>query len=132
MKILTLNTWGGRAGHKGLLLFVENYKNIVDIFCFQEMWSAPYEHLEGVGAGGKAINHNDVMVYGVQEFKKILDDYTPYFRPHHLENYDLLMFVHKRLEVIGEGEVFVYKEKGHELSPGLMLISMQEMYNLLL
>ena len=34
MKIITLNTWGGRAGKEGLLSFASEYKNSIDVFCF--------------------------------------------------------------------------------------------------
>jgi len=42
MKIITLNTWGGRAGKELLLSFFEKYRDDADIFCLQEIWSAPH------------------------------------------------------------------------------------------
>jgi endonuclease/exonuclease/phosphatase family metal-dependent hydrolase len=111
MKIITLNTWGGRAGKERLLSFFENNKD-VDIFCLQEIWSAPYNHLEGHSAGGKNIEHEEIMTYGLQEISALMSDYIPYFRPHHLDNYGLMMLVKKNLQVKEEGEVFVYKHKG--------------------
>lgn len=113
MKIITLNTWGGRAGREGLLEFFKNHKDHIDVFCLQEMWSAPYEKYDGHPAGGLTINQNDVMTSGVQDISGILSNYTAYFRPHFLENYGLLMFVRNDLKVVGEGEVFVYKDKGY-------------------
>jgi len=112
MKIISLNTWGGRAGKQKLLDFFSSNKDI-DVFCLQEIWSAPYEHLEGSAAGGLDINHSDIMVYGVQEISACLNDHTVYFKPHHLENYGLLMLVKNNIDIITEGEVFVYKEKGY-------------------
>lgn len=114
MKILSLNTWGGRAGKSELLEFFNKHNNQIDIFCLQEIWSAPYEHLEGKVIGGKEAKHQDIMVYGLQEISAILADYVPYFRPHHLDNYGLMMFVHKNIKVYEEGETFVHKEKGFE------------------
>ncbi len=113
MKIITLNTWGGRAGKQGLLDFFSKYSADTDIFCLQEIWSAPYEHLEGSDAGGKAIDHEEIMVYGLQEISDILPEFQAYFRPHHLDNYGLLMLVKKSIKVKEEGEVYVYKEKGY-------------------
>lgn len=113
MKIISLNTWGGRAGKEGLLNFFKVHNNTIDIFCLQEIWSAPYEHLEGKVMGGKAAKHEEIMVYGLQEISSLLPDYVPYFKPHHLDNYGLMMLVHKDLEIIEEGEVFVHKEKGY-------------------
>ncbi len=112
MKLISLNTWGGRAGKEKLLAFFEAHKD-VDIFCLQEIWSAPYEHLEGALAGGLNIDHSDIMVYGMQEISTLLDSHDGYFRPHHLENYGLMMLVKKDLDVISEGDIFVYKERGH-------------------
>lgn len=111
MKIITLNTWGGRAGNEKLLTFFKQYKDTADVFCLQEIWSGPYRHLEGDNAGGKAIDHSNILVYGLQEISQILTEHTAYFRPHHLENYGLLMFVRKSLSVLEEGERFVHKHK---------------------
>lgn len=112
MKLISLNTWGGRAGKEGLLTFFDKHKD-VDIFCLQEMWSAPYEHLEGHSAGGMPIDHSKVMVHGVQEVSALLSNHHSYFRPHLLEDYGLLLFVKKTWNVLEEGEVFVHKHKGY-------------------
>lgn len=113
MKIISLNTWGGRAGKEGLLNFFSNHINKIDIFCLQEIWSAPYEHLEGVRIGGVEAKHEEIMVYGKQEITDIMREYIPLFKPHHLDNYGLLMLVNKDLEILQEGEIFVHKEKGY-------------------
>ncbi len=113
MKIITLNTWGGRAGKELLLSFFKEYKDETDIFCLQEIWSAPHTHLDGHDAGGVPIDHNNIMTHGMQEISKTLSDYVGYFRPHFGDNYGLMMFVRKGLEVVAEGEIFVYKEKGY-------------------
>lgn len=113
MKIITLNTWGGRAGKEKLLAFFEKHKDTTDIFCLQEIWSAPYEDLEGRAAGGQTIDHDQVMVYGMQEISELLSGHFSYFRPHFLDDYGLAMLVKKDLEVTEEGEVFVHKHKGY-------------------
>lgn len=112
MKLISLNTWGGRAGKDKLLAFFEKYKD-VDIFCLQEIWSAPYDHLQGHDAGGLSINHDDIMVYGMQEISESLEGHITYFRPHHLDNYGLMMLIKKDLAVTAEGDFFVHKERGH-------------------
>ena len=109
MKILTLNIWGGRAGSKELLSFIESHKDDVDIFCFQEVWSAPYTHLEGTKAGGLEINHQNIMVYALQGISEALPDHQYFFHPHHLENYGLMMLVRKGITILGSGDVFVHK-----------------------
>ena len=113
MKIISLNTWGGRAGKEKLLNFFGKHKDTIDVFCLQEIWSAPYKHLDGSPAGGMAINHDDIMVYGMQDISEVLSNYRVYFRPHHLDNYGLMMLVKADLNVIEDGEIFVYKHKGY-------------------
>ncbi len=113
MKLITLNTWGGRAGKEGLLQFFAEHRNI-DIFCLQEIWSAPYEHLEGQLAGGLRIDNSRVMTYGMQEISGLLaDEFNAFFNPNHGDHYGLMMLVRKNLNVVAKGEVFVYKEKGY-------------------
>lgn len=113
MKIVSLNTWGGRAGKEGLLNFFDVHQNDVDIFCLQEIWAAPYEHLEGEDAGALAIRHENIMVYGKRDISELLKNHTHYFRPHHLDSYGLMMLVRDGVPVVEEGDVFVHKERGY-------------------
>ena len=85
MKLISLNTWGGRAGKDKLLEFFKAHKD-ADVFCLQKIWSAPYEHLEGHAAGGMSIDHSHIMIYGLQEISALLDSHAAYFKPHHLDN----------------------------------------------
>lgn len=113
MKLISLNTWGGRAGKKELLSFFEKNKD-VDVFCLQEMWNAPYDNMEGHDAGGLAIKNDDIMTHGVQEVSHTLSKHRPYFAPPYLGNYGLLILVKREFEIVDTGEVFVYKHKGYE------------------
>lgn len=113
MKIISLNTWGGKAGKEKLLAFFRENADTTDIFCLQEIWAAPYEHLDGQSAGGSILDHSQILVYGLQEISAILPNHVAFFRPHFGDHFGLLMFVHKNLAVIGEGDVFVYKHKGY-------------------
>jgi hypothetical protein len=47
MKIVSLNTWAGKAGKEKLLAFFESHRE-VDVFCLQEIWSGPIKELEGI------------------------------------------------------------------------------------
>ncbi|HWC57747.1 MAG TPA: hypothetical protein VG621_02260 [Candidatus Paceibacterota bacterium] len=98
---------------KSWLSFFKKHKDDTDIFCLQEIWSAPYSHLEKYKAGGKKIAHSEIMVHGLQEISELLSDFTPYFRPHYGDNYGLLMLVGKNIKVKGEDEIFVYKHKSY-------------------
>ncbi|OGG78055.1 hypothetical protein A3A36_02695 [Candidatus Kaiserbacteria bacterium RIFCSPLOWO2_01_FULL_52_12b] len=114
MRIISLNTWGGRAGKEKLLEFFKEQADTTDIFCLQEIWSAPYMYLEGYEAGGLKIDHSQIMVYGLQEISATLSNFEAFFRPHHLDNYGLLMLVSKKISVIEEGDVFVYKYREYK------------------
>ena len=113
MKLITLNTWGGRAGKEELLSFFNKYKNEIDIFCLQEIWSAPYKQLEGQNVGGLSLEQDNIMTHGMQEISGLLFNHSKYFRPHYLDNYGLLMLLDKKIKVIEEGEEYVYKYKGY-------------------
>ncbi len=105
MKIMTLNTWGGRTGKDTLLAFFEKYREAVDIFCLQEMWRAPYEDLLGV-------DQSSVMTRGLQEITAILEEhFEVFFHPHHNEDYGLALFVRKSIPLLEVGERFVHKYK---------------------
>src|SRR3989338_7199168 len=113
MRGVSLNTWGGRAGKDKLLDFFKKHANTTDVFCLKEIWSAPYEHLEGHSAGGLEINNEKIMVYGLQEISAALPGHTTFFRPHHGNHYGLLMLIRKSFTIAEEGELFVYKHKGY-------------------
>lgn len=110
VKIITLNTWGGRAGKEQLLAFIKQQCD-VDVFCLQEMWSDEYHDLIDGIAGGVKVEYEKILVHGVQEVSKLLGDHTPFFRPHNKDNYGLLTLVKNELEIVKEGEVFVHKFK---------------------
>lgn len=111
MKLISLNTWGGLAGKNVLLSFFKKHGD-VDIFCLQEIWSDSYDSSEGKKVGGVIVENSKVMVHGLQEITALFPDHKAYFRPHHGDHYGLLILVHRDLEVMAEGEMFVYQEKG--------------------
>ncbi|MHB8661005.1 MAG: endonuclease/exonuclease/phosphatase family protein [Minisyncoccota bacterium] len=113
MRIISLNTWGGRAGKGKLLTFFKERAKTTDIFCLQEIWAATYKHLDGHLAGGVIVNHDQIMTKGLQDISAALPNYTPFFRPHFMDSYGILMMVKKDLKVMEEGEVFVHQHKGY-------------------
>lgn len=100
-------------GKENLLLFFKKYAGTTDIFCLQEVWEAPYEHLEGYPAGGLEIENQSIMVYGLQEISGVLSNHRVFFRPHYGDHYGLTLFVRNTLKMIEEGESFVHKHKGY-------------------
>lgn len=112
MRIIALNTWGGRAGKEKLLSFFKTYEDTTDIFCLQEVWAAPYEHLEGKLAGGTILNNGQIMVRALKEISELLPGHTAFFSPLLGDHYGLLMLIRKEYIILEKGELFVYKEKG--------------------
>jgi len=84
MKLICLNVWGGRAGAEKLLAFLDSHRD-ADFVCLQQVWSAPYENLEGAPAGADEIAHAEIMVYGKQEIGALLAGHEVFFHPQSYE-----------------------------------------------
>ena len=95
-----------------MLKFFEENRDI-DVFCLQELWSAPFTVFEGKMAGGMPLTHDGVMVHGKQEIAEVLGEHTVYFRPRLLDDYGLGIYIKNNIEVLDEGELFVHKAKGY-------------------
>ena len=106
MKIISLNTWGGRAGLPLLQNFFKK-NNDVDIFCLQEIWQTSDESV---------IENRDPRIVGqlLQEIAACLPKFNFYFRPQYRGIYGLATFIRKTIPVNSEGEVFVFGEKNYE------------------
>lgn len=120
MKIISLNIWGGRAGKEKLLGFFQKHAGDVDVFCLQEVWSAPYNIPEGTPVGGRNIKQEEIMTYAFQEIGGVLADYQSIFHPAFLDDYGLALYIKKDWVVVESGDVFVYKNRGYipEGDPG--------------
>ena len=68
-----LSEHGGRASGKreAACLFLDSHRD-ADFICLQEVWSGPYENLEGVAAGAATLSQAEVMVYGKQAICALL------------------------------------------------------------
>lgn len=109
MKLISLNTWGGRAGHEELLAFLKSHED-VDFFCLQEVWNGG-EHMVGKKAGGALMD--DVLPQLFGSIDDVLIHHEGHFRSHFYDFYGLAMFVKNTLEFREEGELFIYKEHGY-------------------
>lgn len=116
MKIISLNTWGARAGHKEFLDFIKINAETTDIFCLQEVWDVKSEKakevsslLEEAVVGGVVLQNMMTNLYS--ELCSILPNFNGFFRPHYGDHYGLAMFVKKNLNLLEEGDVFVYKDR---------------------
>lgn len=115
MKLITLNTWGGRVDSHFLDFFKE-YKGKVDVFCLQEVWNVYEENqkqmyaslIDAVVGGVVLRNMLEDMFF---QLGKILSDYSGFFRPHYGTHYGLGIFIKKDLDLKEEGDIFVYKDR---------------------
>ena len=106
MKLISLNTWVGRAGKENLLDFFRKYKD-TDIFCLQEIWEGGEDKMEYYSkAWGKGISNTQMTDIG-----NILDTHVAFFYPSHEDFYGLAIFVKKDLRITEEGEIFVHRTK---------------------
>jgi endonuclease/exonuclease/phosphatase family metal-dependent hydrolase len=112
MKLISLNTWGGGKIFEPLIEFIESHRDSTDILCFQEMSSSPEPGQDEDDTGKQDL---------FERLENILPDHKGYFaatmehwhwRP---RDYQVAMgnaiFVHKNLEVIENGEVFIRGQK---------------------
>lgn len=109
MKILSLNTWGGRTGKEAFLNFIKENKDS-DIICLQEVHDSNWKYINEIASGSSLEN---VMVDQFKDMKEVLSEHVGYFDPSLEENYGLAVFSKKNLNISEQGNVFVYKEKGY-------------------
>lgn len=109
MKLISLNTWGARAGLEKLLAFVRAHED-TDIFCFQEVWNGG-EHMLGQKAGGSPLIGTCTTL--LQQIEQALPSHKVFFKPHFFDFYGLAILAKKNIEILAEGEVFIYKERGY-------------------
>lgn len=67
MKLLSLNIWGGQV-YDPLIKFLEQKRDQIDIFCFQEVFKSK----ENIISNGSRMN-----IY--YDLEKILKDYNAYY-----------------------------------------------------
>jgi len=103
MKLITLNTWGGRI-NEPLLDFIRKNKSKIDIFCFQEVFKGGVSDAHKDLSNTLNINH---ILY--EQITEILDGYNNLFCSFHKNAYGIACFVKKDIEIIKEGSVVVYE-----------------------
>lgn len=103
MKIISVNTWGGRA--------MDEFKDFLlrhsdtDVFCLQEVYHE---------AHGKDTLWDDGSNFNfLNDIKGVFTNYDYYYRPHLSDWWGLAMLVKKGPVVLEEGEWYVHKHNGH-------------------
>lgn len=116
MKLVTLNTWGGRI-HDPLLDFFGKNRD-VDIYCLQEIYHNSSKALVGSEYYNDAFN-----IYS--EIKSKLINHNGYFRPSFGDTYGLSIFIKKEFKLLEEGDVQIYSVPDYITGGGIIL----EIYN---
>ena len=109
MKLITLNTWGGRL-KEPLEAFLKERSLDTDVFCFQEMYNMSEEEAEGEQTDAKNQNR-----YLFEETKAMLADFEAYFCPIIQDTFGIAIFLRKGIETVASGEVMIYANP--EFSP---------------
>ncbi len=101
MKLITLNTWGGRV-REPFLQFITDKSAEIDVFCFQEI----YSQAEGKETQEEYKNDN-LDLFG--ELSNILKEtHTGYFSPALSDYYGLATFVRNGLNVSDHGDTTIF------------------------
>ncbi|MCR4328730.1 MAG: endonuclease/exonuclease/phosphatase family protein [Patescibacteria group bacterium] len=115
MKLISLNTWGGKA-YAPLMQFIKEHAPTTDIFCFQEILSSPAPQRESHGAR--------TNLYG--ELAEVLPNFQKFFTAEQ-SGYDLdepvdfpisygqATFIKNSVHVLSTEEVFVYRDRNSAL-----------------
>ncbi len=108
MKIITLNTWGGRV-REPFIGFIKKYKD-ADVFCFQEI----YDKAEEIMSGEYPEDSMNIFT----DIQNLLTGHTGFFRPALLGVYGLAIFIKKDITVLEEGERFIHISTSEAITDG--------------
>ncbi len=109
LKIISLNTWGGRAGKEKLLSFFKDHQDI-DVFCLQEMWDGG-EHTAGHIAAGRDMKGVDFHL--VPHVSNLLTQHTVHFYPYYFNFFGVALIFRKTFCLIDSGSTYIYREEGY-------------------
>lgn len=124
MKLISLNTWGGKV-REPLTKFISKHSTDIDIFCFQEIY------FDAEKRSGK--KYTDANPYLYELITKLLPNHSGYFCPTVGDYFGNAIFIKKTIPVIKTGEVLLY-ENPHFISGGDRSRKMQwiEIHDLLI
>ena len=115
MKLISLNTWGGKV-FQPLLGFIDEQADDTDVFCFQEMFDSPVAVT--TSSGTRTNLHTEIS--------RLLPDFAGYFSPAYdgLDidgnfdfrfSYGLSLFLHSKVSVKRySGDEFIYGTRNCE------------------
>ncbi len=108
MKLITLNTWGGRV-REPFIKFIENNQDI-DIFCFQEIYDKAEKEMSA--------EYPEDMLNVFTDLKVLLPEHLGFFRPALLGVYGIAIFINKNITILEEGEKFIHVSNSMAVTDG--------------
>ncbi len=99
MKLITLNTWGGKL-YDPLFDFVRKYSASVDVFCFQEVY-------HNATTLRKKMHGSRMNLFS--DLQQILSDFQSYVALPQQGDHGLALFVRRSLSVASYDTSFVYR-----------------------
>lgn len=116
LKIVSLNTWGAKAGLNVLRTFLDTHSQ-TDLFCFQEIWQTSPKMYEPYGLkfglyGNPRYPFEGTVTDLLTHLQDTLKEFQCYFRPSVFDFYGNAQFVRKNLLLKDEGELFIHMQKG--------------------
>jgi endonuclease/exonuclease/phosphatase family metal-dependent hydrolase len=104
MKLITLNTWGGKI-YKPLEDFIKKYQD-VDIFCFQEVYHDAVGKEQDEDFLDRSLNlFNDLQI--------LLPNHIGFLKENVDDFYGNSIFIKNTFPIIEEGHHFIHKYKGY-------------------
>ncbi len=127
MKLVSLNTWGGKV-YKPLLKFVKEQSRDTDIFCFQEVFQSSESKFS-----------NGIKTDLYDDLKKILKGFRGYYAPtftgydtERRVDFDLTFgqatFVKENIKVVSEDVVFIHGK--YDYKPPVKMESIEDALDL--
>ncbi len=107
MKIVSLNTWGGKL-YEPLVAFIKKESETTDIFCFQEIFSSPESHIEEKYRSDLFARLCELLPGFSGFFAPMMDGYGMGGRVDYPISFGIAMFVRKSIHVKYHGDLFVY------------------------
>ena len=115
MKLISLNTWGGKQ-YKPLISFIKKHSANTDIFSFQEVFNTTSETLENSGFRLNLYSEISILLSNFQGyFLSTVDNYIAgSFQPNIIDfnlSWGQAIFVKKKIKVKSSGSFYVYGSK---------------------
>ena len=104
MKLISLNLWGGRV-YEPLLCFLRENSEKVDIFCFQEVYHNATNSMSDEA--------RQPRLNLFTELQRLLPNHIAFFRPSIQNVYGIGIFIHKKINVLHEGEVVIHSNPNY-------------------